>query len=82
MDTLGSLIDKLTIVNLKIWMFEDVKRDSKNDHIVADATRKTNILNRQRNNLIQEIDELVIGLIDGSKIMKNYELVKKYGNKK
>jgi len=54
MDTLGSLIDKLTIVNLKIWMFEDVKRDSKNDHIVADATRKTNILNRQRNNLIQQ----------------------------
>lgn len=79
MDTMGSLIDKLTIVNLKIWIFEDVKRDSKDDCKVADATRKTNILNQQRNNLIQEIDELIIGLINGSKIMKSCEIIKKYG---
>jgi len=73
MDTMGSLVDKLTIVNLKIWMFEDVKRDSQNDHEIADATRKTNVLNQQRNNLIQEIDELVTG--------KNCEAIKKYGKK-
>ena len=79
MDTIGSLIDKLTIVNLKIWVFEDVKRDSKDDWKVADATRKTNVLNQQRNNLIQEIDEFVIGLTDGSKTMKSCEVIKKYG---
>lgn len=80
-DTIGSLVDKLTIVNLKIWMFEDIKRDSKDDHEIAEATRKTNILNKQRNDLIQEIDELFLGVVNGSKEMKIYEQgnMKKYG---
>lgn len=72
MDTLGNLIDKLCVVNLRIWMLEDIKRDSTDDKTVAEATRKTNVLNQQRNDLIQEIDELVLGLIDGSKTMKLY----------
>jgi hypothetical protein len=57
MDTIGNIVDKLTIVNLKIWMLEDIKRDSTDDKKIADATRKTNILNQQRNDLIQELDE-------------------------
>ena len=28
MDTIGNLIDKLTITNIRIWMAEDIKRDS------------------------------------------------------
>ena len=55
METIGNLIDKLTVVNLKIWTFEDIKRTSKIDKEIADATRNTNILNQQRNDLIQEI---------------------------
>ena len=81
MDTIGSLIDKLTIINLKIWMLEDIKRDSEDDHKVADATRKTNILNQQRGNLIQEIDEFIIGLMDGTKTMKDYKVIKQYGKR-
>lgn len=69
MDTFGNLIDKLTIVNLKIWKFEDIKRDSDDDKTIADATRKTNILNQQRNDLIQEIDQM---LIDASKGIVNF----------
>lgn len=58
MDTIGNLIDKLTIVNIRIWMAEDRKRDpSATDKQIADATRLTNIANQQRNDLIQEIDE-------------------------
>jgi hypothetical protein len=58
MDTIGNLIDKLTIVNIRIWMAEDIKRDPKaSDKQIADATRVTNIANSQRNDLIQEIDE-------------------------
>jgi len=72
METIGSLIDKLTIVNLRMWMLEDVKRESTDDHVVADATRKTNVLNQQRNDLIQEIDSLILGIMDGTKTMKNY----------
>ena len=56
--TIGQLIDELSIVNIKIWMAEDVKRDKHaTDKQIADATRKTNIANQQRNDLIQAIDE-------------------------
>lgn len=59
METLGSLIDKLTIVNIRIWMAEDIKRDGTAcDKRIADATKLVNIANQQRNDLIQEIDEM------------------------
>jgi hypothetical protein len=84
MDTFGNLVDKLTIVNLKIWKYEDVKRDSKDDKEIADATRKTNILNQQRNDLIQEIDEMLIEASKGEIKFKNYKQgdTKSYGDKK
>jgi len=64
MITLGKLIDELTIVNLKIWHLEDVKRDDEaNDSAIANATRKTNVLNVERNNLIEEIDQLIADYI-------------------
>lgn len=56
--TIGNLIDQLSIVNIKIWMAEDIKRDPKaTDADIAKATRTTNIANQQRNDLIQAIDE-------------------------
>lgn len=58
MDTIGNLIDKLSVVNIRIWFAEDIKRDkSASDKQIADACRITNIANSQRNDLIQEIDE-------------------------
>ena len=58
METLGSLVDKLTIANLRLWHLEDVKHASKSDAEVADAARKICVVNKQRNALIDEIDEL------------------------
>lgn len=66
--TIGQLIDELSIVNIKIWMAEDVKRDPKaTDKQIADATRRTNIANQQRNDLIQAIDEGLNAVADGEK---------------
>ena len=82
MDTFGNLIDKLTVVNLKIWHLEDLKRDpAKTDKQVADATRATNVLNVQRNDLIQEIDEMLILASQGTVNFKNYKQgeTKQYG---
>lgn len=73
MDSLGNLIDKLTVTNLKIWSFENIKRLSTIDQEIADATRKTNVLNQQRNDLIQEIDEMLIDASQGKIIFKNYK---------
>ena len=85
MDTIGNLIDKLTITNLKIWMLEDVKRDaSASDMIIANATKKTNILNCQRNDLIQEIDESLNELMVNKVPQKLYNQgsTKCYGKQK
>lgn len=58
METLGNIVDKLIICNLKLWKVEDIKRDPEaSDKVLADATKKSNLLNQQRNCLIQEFDE-------------------------
>jgi len=73
MDTIGNLIDKLSIVNLRIWMTEDVKRDpNATDKKIADATRLTNICNSQRNDLIQEIDETLNDMVRNGTLQKLY----------
>lgn len=74
MDTFGNICDKLCVTNLKIWHLEELKRDkSKTDKDVADATRKTNLLNTQRNDLIQELDEMLILAAEGKVTFKNYK---------
>jgi hypothetical protein len=65
-ETLGSLIDKLTIANLKIWHAEDAR----NDRSLTDAARlaaadKVTVCNRQRNELVQEIDEFFSSALRG-----------------
>lgn len=74
MDTIGSLIDKLTIVNIRIWMAEDIKRDKgASDKQVASATKLTNVANTQRNDLIQEIDEKINEMIESGQPQKLYK---------
>jgi len=58
METLGSLVDKLSIMNLKLWHMEEVKHSDASDKIIAGASRKIAVLNKQRNALIEEIDEM------------------------
>ena len=64
--TLGNLIDQLTIANVRIWMAENIKRDSKStDAQVAAAARITNTTNQLRNDLIQAIDEGLNEMAEG-----------------
>lgn len=56
--TPGNLIDQLSIINIRIWMLEDIKRNLKaSDKEIADATRRVNKLNVERNMLIEAIDK-------------------------
>ena len=74
METIGNLIDKLTVVNIRIWMAEDIKRNSDStDSDITKATKITNVANQQRNDLIQEIDESINDLISNQKIQKLYK---------
>jgi len=73
METIGNLIDKLTVVNIRIWMCEDIKRNpGAADSEIAKATRVTNVANQQRNDLIQEIDQEINQLIISGKPQKLY----------
>ena len=68
METIGNLIDELTICNLRIWMAEDIKRDPKaSDRKIANATRVTNVCNQKRNDLIEAIDIRMNEIAEGKK---------------
>jgi hypothetical protein len=74
METIGNLIDKLTVTNIRIWMAEDIKRNQNaSDSEVLKATKITNVANQQRNDLIQEIDELINDLVINKKQQKLYK---------
>ena len=82
MDTVGNLIDKLSIVNIRIWFAEDIKRNKgATDKQLADACRVTNIANSQRNDLIQEIDELLNNMVSTGELQRLYKqgATKMYG---
>lgn len=81
--TIGNLVDQLTIANIRIWMAEDIKRDANaTDKQLADATRITNIVNQQRSDLIQEIDEAMNRVASGE-MQKLYKhgTTKMYGKR-
>lgn len=66
--SIGNLIDQLIVTNQKIWHLEDLKRDpDASDKGVATATRKTNVLNQHRNDLIEAIDIGLNEIAEGKK---------------
>jgi hypothetical protein len=84
METIGNLIDKLSVVNIRIWMAEDIKRNTtSNDADIAKACRITNTANSQRNDLIQEIDERLNEMVKNGSLQKLYSQgsTKMYGVK-
>ena len=59
-ETLGSLIDKLTIANIRLWHLEDVRRDrSLTDAERLKAADAISVVNSQRNDLMDEIDHFL-----------------------
>lgn len=59
-DTLGSLVDKLAIVNIKLFMVQDDIHAAakRNEGLSPELTRKVVDLNLQRSKLMTEIDEV------------------------
>ena len=83
MDTLGSLIDKLCTIDLKMWNaqeqlyiirhmtyqdFKDYCLIPKDDNLlkIFEIFKKSCDLNYQRNQLIDEIDQLIIRIVEGA----------------
>ena len=74
METPGSIIDKLTIANIRLWHLEDKRRDkSLSDKVRLKACDDVSIVNGQRNDLIDEFDQM---LADGD--FKTFKKCKQY----
>jgi hypothetical protein len=81
-ETVGGLIDKITISNLKLWHLEDEVRrtDVDNDYVVK-VKRNIDIMNQQRNDLVEELDDLLGDYIEGKVKPRRYKQAKMYNQK-
>lgn len=69
-DTIGDMVDKLTIANIRLWMLEDTRREycntskSLTEEEIKEFLNKISETNRERNNLIDQINCAFKVLID------------------
>ena len=77
MDTIGDMIDKLTIANVRLWMLEDSRRvfcntdQTKTEKETKDFLNKISNTNRERNDLIDQINCSLCVLIDAASNRKS-----------
>ena len=83
METVGSLIDKLSINELKIYhMNEQLLRDDVDDAFIRECMDKLSILYLQRKDLADELQELMDDVFAGRKKLRIYRQLKMYNDKK
>ncbi len=80
-ETIGSLVDKISIVELKIFHMEAQvhRRDASEEHRRA-CTQKLEVLKEQRDDLARELSELTEAVLSGNKKMKIYRQFKMYND--
>ena len=83
METVGSLIDKLSINELKIYhMKEQLGREDVSSEFKDDCGNRLAILSAQRSDLEIELQELLDDVLSGRKKLKLYRQMKMYNEKK
>lgn len=83
METIGSLIDKMSINELKIYhMTEQRDRDDIDIDFRQDCEKRLNILAIQRENLVIELQELLDDIFSGRKQLRAFRQMKMYNEKK
>ena len=80
-ETVGSLADKVSIVELKIWhMREQAERADASDDFRAQCREKLAVLAMQRDDLTTELTQLVSDIIAGRVVPKVYRQFKMYND--
>jgi hypothetical protein len=75
-ETLGSLVDKLSIKNLRIWHLEEaLEKNSGSEELKA----KRDLADKQRQNLVEEINGFLVAALKGGVCIRD-EKIKMYTN--
>lgn len=83
METVGSLIDKMSINELKIYhMTEQRERDDVDEAFVKECNNRLQILLMQRDDLTEELQQLMDDVLSGRRKFKLYRQLKMYNDKK
>lgn len=83
METIGSLIDKLSINELKIYhMTEQRMRSDITDTFREDCDCRLSVLREQKKDLIEELKNLAEDVGLGRRELKLYRQMKMYNEKK
>ncbi len=73
-ETLGSLIDKLTIKSIREFYLDKTIKSQKSKFSVSDLKAKSIILNRQKKALLNEIDNFIINAFNSQAILREEKL--------
>jgi len=81
METIGNLIDKITILNLRIFhLAEQAQLKAHNEKHIENCQGRLEILNNQRNDLIVELNNLFVDIKTGKRKIKVYRQFKMYND--
>ncbi|MCG3203864.1 MAG: hypothetical protein KCHDKBKB_00541 [Elusimicrobia bacterium] len=80
-ETVGSLVDKISIIELKIFHMQKQidRKDASPDHRMKCVSR-LEIMHEQRNDLVSELSDLFDAVLLGQKKMKVYRQFKMYND--
>lgn len=82
-ETVGSLADKLSIVELKIYhMREQAERSDRAPEFQAQCEKNLAVLREQRDDLAEELSGLVENVLRGRMVPKVYRQFKMYNDAK
>ena len=77
-ETLGSLVDKLSIKNLRIWHLDEaLEQKNSSDYVELKARR--DLADKQRQNLVSEINDFLVSAFKGEVCIRD-EKIKLYAN--
>ena len=80
-ETVGSLVDKISIMELKIYhMREQVERGDAPEEFRSACRDRLSILRTQRDDLAAELSELVSAIASGRVVPKVYRQFKMYND--
>ena len=80
-ETVGSLVDKITIIELKIYhMQEQAQREDATEEFRVRCNQRLDVMREQRDDLAAEVTRLVADMASGRVVTKVYRQFKMYND--